>query len=326
MRERSIMWFRRDLRLHDHPALAEACAAGEVLPVFVVDPAFAAAGAPRRALLHDVLTALDAATGGALVIRHGDPVEEIAVLAEECGAGTVYVTRDYGPYGRRRDAAVADVLRGAGRRLRGVDSPYAVAPGSIRKDDGTPYAVFTAYLRRWRTHGRGEPIAAPRAPEWITAESDGLFERPEVDIDVPVTTETAAAGRWDRFRAHRLDDYRRERDRPAVDGTSRLSTALKYGVLHPRRLLAESDAGRDDTARSSPRSPGGTSTPTCCSTPRRAPGSTGTGGSTPCGTTPDRPPRSGSAAGAPGRRASRSSMPACDSSSGPAGCTTGCGW
>lgn len=239
------MWFRRDLRVRDNPALAEACAAGEVLPVFVVDPAFETAGAPRRALLHDCLTALAGATGGALVTRHGDPVDEIPALAESVDAATVFVAKDYGPYGRRRDEAVADALHGAGRRLRGVGSPYAVDPGSIVKDDDTPYSVFTPFSRRWREHGWAEPTAAPRAPDWVEASSDGLFDRPEVELDIPSATETATIDRWHRFRDERLDEYHERRDLPAVDGTSRLSPYLKYGVVHPRQLLAESDARRE---------------------------------------------------------------------------------
>ncbi len=239
------MWFRRDLRLRDNPALAEACAAGEVLPVFVVDPTFESAGAPRRALLHDCLTALDEATGGALVVRAGDPADELAALAGEVDAETVYVARDYGPYGRRRDEAVADALRGADRRLRGVGSPYAVPPGSVTKGDGGKYVVFTPFSRTWREHGWDDPIDAPRSPDWIEARSDALFDRPEVDIDIPSAAEENVIARWRRFRDDGLDRYDERRDLPAVDGTSRLSPYLKYGVVHPRQLLAESDARND---------------------------------------------------------------------------------
>ena len=239
MVNRSIVWFRRDLRLSDHPALAEACADGEVLPLFVVDPAFRTAGAARRALLHDCLVALGAATGGALVIRHGDPTGEIPALADEIDASTVYVTKDFGPYGRRRDELVADALRGAGRRLHGVGSPYAVDPGRVTKDDGNPYAVFTPFSRRWRAHGWGSPIEAPRSPEWLDAPSDELFRRPEVTLDVPPAGEAAATERWHRFRTDDLEYYGQRRDVPAVDGTSRLSPYLKYGLIHPRQLLVD---------------------------------------------------------------------------------------
>src|SRR5690349_9668938 len=101
---RSVMWFRRDLRLADHPALTAAASHGEVVPLFVVDPIFTArSGIPRRAFMGAALEALNAEIGGELVHRHGDPVRHVAKLAKEVDAEVVYVTRDHGPYGRRRD-------------------------------------------------------------------------------------------------------------------------------------------------------------------------------------------------------------------------------
>ncbi len=239
------MWFRRDLRLRDNPALAAACADGEVLPAFVLDPAFDVAGAPRKALLHDCLNALREATDGALVVRRGDPADEIPALATEIDASTVYVAKDFAPYGRERDGHVADVLRGDGRRLRGVGSPYAVAPGEVTKDDGDPYSVFTPFSRKWRDHGWDDPIDAPRSPDWIEAKSDGLPPRTEVELDIPSAAEENVIARWRRFRDGGLDEYADRRNYPAFDGTSRLSPYLKYGVVHPRQLLAETDARKE---------------------------------------------------------------------------------
>ena len=221
--------------------MAAALGDGDVLPLFVIDPAFESAGAARQALLHDCLCALHDATGGALVVRRGDPVEEVPALAQEIDASTVYVSKDFAPYGRRRDEQVADALRGGDRRLRGVGSPYAVEPGRVLKDDGDPYSVFTPFSRKWRDHGWDRPIDAPRSPDWVEAPSDGLPERPEVGFEIPSATEENVIARWRRFRNDGLDEYGDRRDVPALDGTSRLSPYLKYGVIHPRQLLAESD-------------------------------------------------------------------------------------
>ena len=185
------MWFRRDLRLRDNPALTAALAEGDVLPLFVVDPVFESAGAPRRALLHDCLERLREATEGALVIRYGDPVEEVPTLAAEIGADTVYVAKDFAPYGRRRDETVADALRSADRRLRGVGSPYAIEPGTIEKQAGGAYTVFTPFSRRWRDHDPGEPIDAPRSPNWVEFPIGDLPARPGIEIDLPAASERA---------------------------------------------------------------------------------------------------------------------------------------
>ena len=249
------MWFRRDLRLADNPALLAAAADGaEVVPVFVVDPAFAASGAPRLAALHDALSSLDSSlrnrAGIGLVIRRGEPVEVIPGLADELGVDTVFVARDYTPYGRTRDAAVKTALAESDRHLKGVGSPYAVAPGGVRKDDGDPYAVFTPFSKRWRGVGWELPDGPPGdETRWLGAgtgraavASDGLFDRPEPDCEVPVMGEEAALDRWRSFLHDGVDHYDDRRNLPAIAGTSQLSPALKWGTIHPRQLLADLDA------------------------------------------------------------------------------------
>lgn len=260
------MWFRRDLRLDDNPALLAAGADGsEVVPVFVIDPTFGAAGVNRLAYLHDVLSSLDesirSVSGVGLVIRHGDPTAIIPALAEEVGASSVVVSRDYSPYGRARDAAVAEALQGSERSLRGIGSPYAVPPGTVLKGDETPYAVFTPFSKVWRRTGWDSPAPTPADDvRWVGAGSAGIaaepmFTRPAPGIDLPPAGERAALERWKRFvegpdaadRSARsgAEAYDDLRDRPALTGTSQLSPDLKWGTIHPRTLLAELDASGD---------------------------------------------------------------------------------
>jgi deoxyribodipyrimidine photo-lyase len=249
MRRVAVMWFRRDLRLGDNQALAAAVAENDqVVPLFVVDPRFATSGAPRRAFLHDCLVSLDAAIrdvgGSGLVIRRGDPSVVVPGFAHELDAGTVYVSRDFGPYGRRRDQAVSLALRGAGRHLRGVGSPYAVDPGVVRKADDTAYAVFTPFAKAWRRSGWDPPRPTPPAIRWalIDMQSDPLYERSSPGCVLPAAGESAALDRWREFTlGGGLENYDDRRDMPAVDGTSRLSPALKWGTIHPRRMLADVD-------------------------------------------------------------------------------------
>src|SRR5689334_11407668 len=107
MASTSVMWFRRDLRLHDNPALLAACAADEVVPLFVLDPhLWERAGQVRRAYLAASLRALDESLGGHLVVRRGDPREVVPAVAREVAALTVHLAADYGPYGSRRDEEV----------------------------------------------------------------------------------------------------------------------------------------------------------------------------------------------------------------------------
>ncbi len=238
------MWFRRDLRLADLPALHAAAADGPVVPLFVVDPAFRGAGAPRQAFLREALQALDDSMNGALVYRHGHPTDVVPALVAEVGATVVHVSRDDGPYGRRRDAAVAAALQQAGVRLVATSSPYAVSPGTVTKPDGAPYAVFTPFSKRWRAAGWAAPLAAPDV-KWLGA-PDVHCDGPPPATSVPFTLlgagEQRAHSQWQQF-LPKVAQYAATRNLPAVHGTSRLSAALRWGVLHPRQLLADLEPG-----------------------------------------------------------------------------------
>jgi deoxyribodipyrimidine photo-lyase len=238
-----IVWFRRDLRLADNPALATAAANhDQLVALFVHDPALAGpSGANRVAYLHATLDALDADLDGLLVERHGDPTTVVATLAAEVEADAVYVAEDFGPHGRQRDLAVEDRLVTDGRTLERVGSPYAVAPGSVHTKGGTPFKVFTPFSRAWRAHGWDQPIGAPRAARFLDGIAGG--ERPKTPqptarTGLPPAGERAAHEAADAFLERRVEGYVDDRNRPDLDATSRLSPHLKYGTIHPRQLLA----------------------------------------------------------------------------------------
>lgn len=237
-----IVWFRRDLRLGDHPALRAAAGAhDQLVALFVHDPALAGpSGANRVAYLHATLDALDADLDGLLVERHGDPASVVARLAAEVEAEAVYVTEDFGPYGRRRDDDVEARLVGDGRELVRVGTPYAVAPGSLATKSGTPFKVFTPFSRAWRAHGWDAPVHAPRQARFLTGiEGGGRPATPAVEAStgLPAAGEQAAHDLADAFLASHVDGYQQDRNRPDLDATSRLSPHLKYGTIHPRQLL-----------------------------------------------------------------------------------------
>jgi len=248
-----VMWFRRDLRVADHPALAAAVAGAAdlgrpVVPLFVADDRIlAGAGANRRAFLAGSLAELDRSLEGSLVLRRGRPEEVVPAFAEEVGATTVFATGDCAPYGRRRDAQVRSPLEAADRGLALVGSPYAVSPGRVVGRSGTPYRVFTAFARAWVAHGWPPPTPATGG-RWSTRPSDttagevasglpGARTGP-ASPGLPEPGEGAARRALARFVDGPLAAYDALRDRPAVEGTSRLSPYLRFGSLHPRQVLA----------------------------------------------------------------------------------------
>ena len=254
------MWFRRDLRLADNPALLEAAADGEVLPLFVLDPAlWDPAGPSRRAYLCASLRALDASLRQrqtSLSVVRGDPVRRVVLAARAVGAQTVHVAADHGPYGRRRDEQVEQALEEAGIELVRTGSPYAVGPGRVVNGSGSAYQVFTPFSRAWNEHGWRAPVDAPTGSSWLEldphgtdAQGGGTTEIPDVDLpeglELPEAGERAATATWHDF-LDRVEHYDEDRDKPGVEGTSRMSRHLKYGEIHPRTVLADL-AGRSGT-------------------------------------------------------------------------------
>ena len=133
-----MVWFRRDLRTIDHPALSRAVAEGSVLPLFVIDPAFAKSSKVRRLALAEMLTSLDRDLGGALHIAVGDPIDTVPSIAAAVGADVVHVSRDHGPYGHRRDASAAERPRADGRRLLGPRSNHLIDPHTATDAGASP--------------------------------------------------------------------------------------------------------------------------------------------------------------------------------------------
>lgn len=247
----SVLWFRRDLRLRDHPALHEAAGRGAVLPLFVIDPElWKPAGAAKIAWLAATLRQLDESLGGRLVIRLGDPAEIVPRVAREVGATSVHVSRECEPGGLARDHRVVAALDEIDVEGVATGSPFAVDPGTLLTKGGTPFKVFTPFAAAWRDHGWEPPLPRPNEVSWVESDSDGrvgaMLDKAvrESPIDLPPAGEEAARQRWERFLDEALADYASDRDRPDLEGTSRMSADLHLGVVHPRQLLADLDGRR----------------------------------------------------------------------------------
>jgi deoxyribodipyrimidine photo-lyase len=244
----TIWWVRRDLRLRDNPALGAAMHEGAaVLPVFVLDPALmAGAGPVRSAWLRAALRVLDTDLrergGPGLSVLEGKPAHLLPRLAEQVGAGAVHVAADFGPYGRRRDRRVADALADRGVAFTATGSPYAVSPGTLTTNSGTPFQVFTPFHRAWTDRGVRSPAPSLRLADvdWLEA-ADRML--PDADDDlVAIVGEQAALRSWRTWldkTASGVSDYADLHDDPGADATSHLSIALRWGHLHPRTVLAD---------------------------------------------------------------------------------------
>ena len=245
----TLLWFRRDLRLHDLPPLLDAAAGDqEVLACYVLDPRLKATSGQRRLqYLYDALRDLRDCLDGRLLVTRGRPERRIPVLAKTIGATSVHVSADFSPFGRRRDEAVRTALDVP---LEESGSPYLVSPGRVTKGDGTPYKVFTPYFDAWRRHGWRAPAkSGPKTARWIDpADVPGGVDIPDTGVALEIKAgETAARKQWTAFVKNGLDGYADERNRPDLDSTSRMSAHLKFGTIHPRTMAA--DLGRGNGAQ-----------------------------------------------------------------------------
>ena len=250
--KRSIVWFRRDLRISDHPALNAAIeGSDEVIPLFILDKQqIEEAGEKLLAYMSNSLRALDESLGNRLHIIEGDQVKVIKELMDLYGATEVHISAEVERYGAERDLRV----EAAGIPLIRTGSPYAVAPGRVVKpSDGTPYKVYTPFYKNWCIHGWRAP--APR-PKVIKAPIPPDKYRAFPDFPVPAGTtiieagEAAAVKRFGEFKKKGLDSYDENRNLPGIDGTSKMGSYLKFGEVHPRTLLhGLGDSKAHDTFR-----------------------------------------------------------------------------
>jgi deoxyribodipyrimidine photo-lyase len=237
--KRSIMWFRRDLRINDHPALLAAVeTSDEVIPLFILDKAqIKEAGAKLLAYMGQSLKSLDESLGNNLHIIEGDQVEVLTALIKKYDVQEVHISAEYERYGAERDARV----EAAGIKLVRTGSPYAVTPGRVVKpSDGTPYKVYTPFYRAWRTHGWRAPAKTPKSMKFVQPTSEYRnfpdFPLPK-GVEIIKAGEAAALSRFKEFTKKGLDTYDENRNFAAIDGTSKMSSYLKFGEIHPRTLL-----------------------------------------------------------------------------------------
>ena len=243
----TIVWLRRDLRLADQAALVAACAAGPVVPVYVLDdetPAHRAMGGASRWWLHHSLAALDSALrakGSRLVLRRGRSEDVLAALAAECGATEVHGLHHYEPWWRNAERAVAKLLT-----LHLHHGNYLAPPGTVLSGAGTPYKIYTPF---WRTLNERMPppqplpepavIAAPEQwPESDPLDSWGLLPTKPDWAGGFAEWQPGEAGALERLEdfAARAARYQDRRNFPSVEGTSRLSPHLAFGEISPATI------------------------------------------------------------------------------------------
>lgn len=251
---RSLVWFRRDLRLKDHRALFEACrASGEVLPVFVIDEQIlkrVKKGNRQVEFIQQSLDELDQGLrdrGSRLLVVTGNPVQKIPELAAKLQARAVFLSHDYEPQAKVRDAAVEKALGAQGVVCRSFKDQVIFERQEIMSGGGTPYKVFTPYARTWLKLFQADTGLHMKEyrPDWsklLAANgkagenarfSDLGYERVPLAVEPGEKSGRALLKRF----SQSIEGYKRKRDFPAIEGTSGLSAHLRFGTVSVREAV-----------------------------------------------------------------------------------------
>ena len=249
---RGLVWFRRDLRLHDNPALSAACKeCKEIVPLFVFDEPLLRRHVFGSACVGFMLGCLEdlrgslAAKGLTLVWRTGEPIDTVLRTAQECAVDAVYWNRDYEPSAVARDRTVQQRLAQQGRLVRTFKDHVVFEAEEVRGLTGDPFQRYSAYRDRWWTQWRSAapaPFPVPSFPSaspavkvaaWPTAQDLG-YESVPMWIE---PGEQAARARLQWFLKGPVHSYVSGRNLPAQDGTSKLSPHLRFGTISARTMV-----------------------------------------------------------------------------------------
>ncbi|MBF4548806.1 cryptochrome/photolyase family protein [Pseudoclavibacter sp. VKM Ac-2888] len=251
----TLVWFRDDLRIHDHPALHVALERGRpVIALFVLDeesPGVRALGGAAKWWLHHSLLALRERLeeiGGALVLRRGQAEEIVPAVAEDAGAELVVWNRRYGGAEREIDARIKQGLVDGGIEAHSLPGSLLTEPWQIQTGQGEAYRVYTPFANACQSRFQHEPPRVPlEAPDALPhgSKASSLDSDPLDSWELLPTRPDWAEGlreewtpgehgaheRLEAFLDGVVGDYKADRDRPDLEGTSRLSPHLRWGEI-----------------------------------------------------------------------------------------------
>jgi deoxyribodipyrimidine photo-lyase len=255
----NIFWFRRDLRLEDNAGLWHALQSDKpVLPVFIFDidilNKLEDRDDARVSFIHAEIERLDAelkAVGSGLFCYYGKPEEAFEALCGKFDVKMVFTNGDYEPYATLRDASIDDYLQKKGSKLLRFKDQVIFEKNEVVKDDGLPYTVFTPYSRKWKERLKTQGISSypsEKSLKNLYAWSGGKIPTLAEMNFLPTTISFPHKSVEESI----LNNYKEQRDLPAVSGTSRLSVHLRFGTVSIKKSHGSRKRGlveRIDLAR-----------------------------------------------------------------------------
>ncbi|MBT3637227.1 MAG: deoxyribodipyrimidine photo-lyase [Opitutae bacterium] len=254
-RGRSVVWFRKDLRLNDNPSLARTLISGkEIVPVFIWDEEEGGdwkPGSASRWWLHHALESLSSSIekrGGRLILAKGKPAEILPLIARKTRAEEVLYGRVYDPGGLATQQAVEESLETAGIRPESFNASLLNEPWEIKNLSGRPFQVFTPYWKKARSgiHRASESyqpenLSFADTNSCSSLTTNGLGLAPDHPWTEKLArhwevSESAGLALIERTAEKIAGSYSKLRDLPGQDGTSRLAPYLAWGLISPRQV------------------------------------------------------------------------------------------
>ncbi|MDV2446574.1 deoxyribodipyrimidine photolyase [Elizabethkingia anophelis] len=238
-----IFWFRRDLRVEDNKGLQQALASGlPVLPVFIFDTEILdqlSNPYDRRVdYIHQALMTINQALHqhhSALQVYHGKPLEVFKKIITQYQVQAVYCNRDYEPQAIKRDHAVKKKLQKNGIQFYDFKDQVIFDQSEVVKADGLPYTVYTPYAKKWRSELQQEHYKTAKVDlnNFLKAQPDNIlslanigFRKTDINFQKPTPDLSI------------IKDYNQYRDFPALDKTSHLGIALRFGTISIRESVS----------------------------------------------------------------------------------------
>ena len=247
----NILWFRKDLRLMDNPALVEANLNAEIIPIFILDdtnPEENKMGAASRVWLYHSLKSLNISLQKKINFYSGDPVKIISELINNYNINGVYWNRCYEPWEIRRDKKIKDLLKIKKVKAKSFNGSLIREPWEVLKEDQTPYKVFTALYKKAYLNSdiKVEVINEPTKINYSTKifssnTLDTLKLLPNLSwadniIKHWQVGEKNAHLKMTEFFKKGIDNYKEGRNFPFKKNVSRLSPHIHFGEISPKQL------------------------------------------------------------------------------------------
>jgi deoxyribodipyrimidine photo-lyase len=248
----AVFWFRRDLRLEDNAGLSHALASGRpVLPIFIFDPSILT-GRPkddaRVTFIHDTLQALRAQLekkyASSLALYHGKPLEIFDRILHAHPVAAVYTNHDYEPDARERDEAVRKWLQARSVAFHTYKDHVLFEKDEIVKDDGGAYVVYTPYMRKWRKIQDQTTLMTFSTVTKLTHVIKQL-PLPNLSLADIGFVRSAVAVLPHRLDTGLMEHYARDRNFPALPGTSLLGPHLRFGTVSIRIIFQQASGSSD---------------------------------------------------------------------------------